>query len=78
MISIDVADLPNLPEDEEFDRDYPNASELICTIDEYGFDVFLDNDSILDYLSEKDIICIEKKLKHDFEKQIEDNRNDVF
>ena len=50
MISIDVADLPNLPEDEEFDRDYPNASELICTLDEYGFDVCLNDESILDYL----------------------------
>jgi len=78
MISIDVADLPNLPEDEDFDRDYPNASELIATLDEYGFDVCLNDESILDYLSEKDIICVEKALKHDFEKQIEDNRNDVF
>ena len=70
MISIDVADLPNLPEDEDFDRDYPNASELIATIDEYGFDVCLNDESILDYLSEKDIICVEKKMKKDFDKQM--------
>jgi len=68
MILIDVADLPNLPEDEEFDRDYPNASELIATLDEYGFDVCLNDESILDFLSEKDIICIQRKFKNDFEK----------
>ena len=77
MIIYKVIDLPDLPDNESFSQEYPNAVELLCEWEE-RLQVTILNDPkeecVLDFLSESDIECIRDEMNCDWSKQREDAR----
>jgi len=75
---IDVADLPDLPDNELFDRDYPNVDVIKIEFDEEDYAV-VETESgqpLEDYCSSFDLKKIYKMLEEDWKKLEREHRED--